>query len=85
MSARVCPCVWCQVDNDKGRPLRLARWRDGGTYWAPYRTDHREWPGVDRERASLFGPQHTAEIRRNPLFVIVKPRASAVASARGAR
>jgi hypothetical protein len=68
----LCPCVCCQIDAAKGKPLRLARWRDTGRWWAPFRGLPIE--GTTREAASLFGPRHAGVLRANPSFVIVKPR-----------
>jgi hypothetical protein len=70
----VCPCVSCRVAHDKGEPMRLAKWRDTGLYWAPYGRPFTPVTGVTRDKAHLFGPRHAAELRKNPHFIIVKPR-----------
>ncbi len=69
----ICPCVYCQVDHEHERPLRLAKWRDTGLFWAPYGPKGAPVTGVQRADAHYFGPQHTAVLRANPHFIIVKP------------
>lgn len=75
-----CPCIYCEEDRERGRPLRLAKWRNTGKFWAPYGTNAGPVAGVERDRAHLFGPQHTAVLRNNHHFMIVKPRASSTRS-----
>jgi hypothetical protein len=50
-----CPCVYCEVDRENGRPVYLARWRDTRDYYAP----DRYRPSVSTQREAMrFGPRH---------------------------
>ncbi len=68
----VCPCVYCEVDRDKGRSQRRVRWRDTKLYWAPYAYPANPVTGVPRAKAHLFGPRHAAVLRQNKLFQVMK-------------
>lgn len=66
-SIRVCPCISCHLDAERGSPLTLVqfRLRDGRQpYWSPYCRGEAGVPGdyADRNQATAFGPRHLGEM-----------------------
>ncbi len=67
-SIRVCPCISCHLDAERGEPLTLVqfRLRDGTRpYWSPHHKGEAGVPGnfaLDRNQATAFGPRHLREM-----------------------
>jgi hypothetical protein len=67
----VCPCLACQADAEKGRPMFIARWKlqskSKKVWWAPFRRVFGERSSgfyENRKDASAFGPMHASRIGR---------------------